>query len=250
MGKSAHASKEEAELLHRLQDLESQIKKHDESQIKLRYISLCGIGIITCLMLTFLYRIYNYVDNYDIQQVVETLRKEAPAVLEPELDALVYELSTDIFPIFSNHLIAKFRDSMPELRQSGLELASQLEGEIRKRAEERLLESLVTGLENSGDEIRNIFPEFSAEVLEEQIGRSMGYYVERLHDSIEDRLALVIASLEDLRSTAGQIGKTKGLEAELPINVGEAESDLIEALLDLVVYEIKPELGSELAEVD
>ena len=246
MVKPTRSSKEEADLLQRLQGLESQIKEHDESQKKLRYYSLIGIGLITCLMLLFVYRLYNYVENYDIQKVADNLRKEAPKVLQPELDALVYELSTEVFPIFSDHLVAKYKESMPELRNAAMILGEQLEGQVRERAEERLLDSLVIGLEDSSEEIKNIFPDLSSEVLEEQIGKSMGYYVERLHDSIEDRIALVMASLEDLRSSARQISKTEGLEDLVPTNSGEAESELIEVLLDLVIYEIKPELGLEL----
>ena len=248
MAKSTHQTKSDTELVQRLKDLEEKIKRHDESQKKLRYISLLGIFLITSLMLVFVYRLYSYVENYDVQQVVEQVKMDTPGVLEPELDALVYDLTKDIFPVFSDHLINEFKQSMPDLRQAGLELSSALEIELRKRAEERLVESMVVSLEDSSDEIRRVFPDFSAEVLEEQLGKSMDYYIELLHDSIEDRIALVIASLEDLKNTAGTIGEAEGLEDLIPSNVGEAESGLLEGLLDLVVYEIKPEIGTELVE--
>ena len=248
MGKSTRQTKDEAELLARLEDLELQIGRNDESQKKLRYISLLGIFLITGLMLVFVFRLYSYVENYDVEQVIERVKQDAPQMLQPELDALVYDLSKDIFPVFSNHLVNEFKRSMPELKEAGIELGSTLEIELRKRAEERLIESMIVSLENSGDEIRSVFPNFSAEVLQEQLGKSMEYYVEILHDSIEDRIALVAASLEDLKNTAGAIGQTDGLEDFIPSNVGQAESGLLEGLLDLVVYEIKPEIGTELVE--
>ena len=246
MGKSTPQSKGDGELLQRLQDLEEQILSHDNSQKKLRYISLVGICLITCLMLVFVYRLYDYVGNYDIEQVVEHIKQESPRLLQPELDALVYDLSTDIFPVFSSNLFAEFKQSMPELKEAGLNLSQNLEIEIRKRAEERLLESMIVSLENSSEEIRSVFPDFSSEVLEEQIGKSIDYYVERLHDSLEDRIAMVMSSLEDLKNTAGQISKAEGMEDLLPTNIGQAESEMLEAMLDLVVYEIKPEIGIEL----
>ena len=247
MVKPTNKKNEEVEILQRLDKLEIQLKEHDDTEKKLRFISLGGIFLILIFLGLFVFRLVNYIQNYKIQSVVEYVKADVGDYIKPELDMFVTELRSELLPIFFDNLTAEFKNSEPEIREAIEGLGNSLEIELRRLAEERLLDSIITSLENSGEEIKDIFPEFSAVNLEKQIGKSMEYYVEKLHDAIEHRVAMVAASLRDLKTTAEEIGGSEKLSQFGPQNNSDAEEQLINSLLDLIVYEIKPDIGSQTA---
>ena len=248
MGKSSSQSKRELETLEKLENLEDKIKNFNTIQKRLKFISLSGVLLTCVLMATFIYRLYDYFVHYDYKKVMDQVSVEAKAVVQPEIDMFLAELRTDLLPVFFDHLIVGFKESTPEFRESTLKLADNLGREIRVRAEERFLVSLISSIEKSGEEIEEIFPDFSSEELEKQIGKSIDFYMETLHDSLEERIALASSSLIDLKNTAEALGQSTSSDSYPPQSSSEAEEQLLEALLDLVVYQIKPEMGIELAE--
>lgn len=240
-------SREQAELIRKLEHLERQIRQHDESQKSLRYISLTGVMLILMLFIIFIYRLVNYGMNYEYQVLLERIAADSVTIIQPEAEILVRDLRDELLPKFTKELSNEIERSLPEIRSSATALGATLSEKIKQRAEERLLETMISSLEGSEDEIKSIFPDMSAEELERQIGNSIGYYVEELHDVLEDRVAFVAASLDGLKSAVEQLEHSEGAEHFIPKTRTEAEAQLLDALLDLVVYEIRPELGDQVA---
>ncbi len=245
---SIPSDSEESDVLERLQRLEDEIKEHDELQKRLKTISLAGILCILFFFTLFVYRLFDYARNYEVHVLMDKLRAESVEIIRPEMNLFVRQLQAEVIPVATKQVQSGYMNALPTLKQAALDLGQKLEVSIKERAEERLVQTMVNSLEKSSEQIKIIFPDFSPESLEKQIGQSMDYYVEQLHDSLEERLAMVSASLEILKSTAGQIGKGEELKHLVPTSVGEAEAQVIEGFIDLVIYEIKPELGDEPAE--
>jgi Rad3-related DNA helicase len=178
---------------------------------------------------------------------VDDLRAQSLEVVKPELEMFLTDLRTELLPTFSSQLTAEFQKRMPELKDTALELAHNLEDKIRLRAEERLIQSMIKGFETSETEIQLIFPAFTSENLEKQIGQSMDYYVDNLHDSLEERISYISSSLDALKATIREVGKSDDMKPHLPKTKEEAEEQVLDSILDLVVFEIKPALGDELA---
>ncbi len=245
MGNNESQSKEEGALLKRLQSLETKIKEHDETQKMLRWISLTGIlAILTCFGI-FLYRLYDYGKNYQYQVLAQKVAAESVNIIRPEAEIFIRELRDDLVPEFTKKLSSEINKSMPVIKSKALDLSEDLKVQVRKQAEERLLESMISSLENSADDIKNVFPEFTPEDLERQIGQSMGFYVERLHQVIEERLAFITSSLEGLKNSTEKLKESEQFSELMPDSVNQAEEQLIDALMEIVVYEIRTELGNQ-----
>ncbi len=236
---------DEAAILRRLESLETQITRHDDLQVKLKYISLSGLFLVLFFFLLFVYRLINYVRHYEVNILIDNLRAQSMEVVKPEIELFLNDLRSDLLPTFSKQLTDEFDKQMPLLKDTTLELGHRLEEKVRLHAEERLVESMITGLESSEKEIQIIFPAFTAENLEKQIGQSMTYYVDTLHDSLEERIAYISSSIETLKSSIMELGKSDAMKDHVPTTKEQAEAQVLDSILDLVVYEIKPELGDE-----
>ncbi len=238
-------NKDEALAIERLERLEAIIREHDVLLNRAKMIQLGGIGLIFLFFTIFIFRLYSYVKDYEVEGLADTLISESYSTVQPDLDIFLRELKGDLLPAFSKQLMDEFQASMPVIKKSAIDLSADLEQKFKARAEERLLETMIRSLENSEDDIKQIFPEFTPEDLERQIGQSMGYYIDKLHDAIEERISLVSTSLIDLKDTARSIGQAEDFAELRPTSVSQAEDQLLNALLDLVIYEIKPILGDE-----
>ena len=169
MSENNNNSNEEAALLARLEKLEAQIKGHDETQVKLRYISLGGIFLILFFFITFVYRIIDYARTYEYKGLAQDIVADSVSIVRPEVEMFLGEIRTNLLPNLSEKLTNEFQQRTPEIKDVFADLGDSLAKEVRKRAEQRVLETMITSLENSSEEIRNIFPEFTPEDLEKQI---------------------------------------------------------------------------------
>ena len=245
MSTGENQSSDETVLLSRLEKLETKIKEHDDTQRALRWISLTGIFAVLLCFSIFVYRLYDYVTNYEYQQLVQKIGNESANIIRPELEIFLRVLKEDLIPEFSEKFSSEFNKSIPTIKSKAMDLSEKLKVEVVHRTEERLLESMIASLENSSDDIKSIFPEFTPEDLEKQIGESIGFYVEKLHEVIEERIALVAASLEGLKNSTRQLQKSEEAAGMMPQTVSQAEEQLIDSLLELIVFEIRPELGKQ-----
>jgi hypothetical protein len=93
-----------------------------------------------------------------------------------------------------------------------------------------------------GAELQRIFPDTSVEELQHQLEKAHGLFIEKLHEAIEDRIAMVAASLEQLKAQVREMARENIREQR---TLEEIECLFFEDLVDLLVYELKPELGNE-----
>jgi len=244
-----------ADVSEKLAQIEARIHLVDALRKRQGRASLVGILLLLVLLLVFVYRIYSHFDaSYvkvlkDEKQREEFLTKmleetQAQEMVREQAYLLMDEMRNDIVPKLAAEIATEFRGSLPELQAAAGEATDRLTKYAKEHVEGRLIDALTKSLEGLDKELRRVFPELKLEELEEQLDRWKGVFIEELHDVIEERVARVDPSVRGLKTTVDQLAKT----GPRPDTLEEAEWKFIEALIELIAFELAPDLGKDKAE--
>ncbi len=256
MAESPPKKESEAALAGRIGQLEEKLKLIEVLRKKQRNFSLVGVLLLLSLLLLFVFRLYSHVNTTYVEPLNDETRRaaflqelarqtNAEKIVKQEVETFVKQLSEEVVPELMKQLTHEFTAARPEIEKAACDMGERLNKYILTDVQEQLAESLIQALEDLEQEIKTVLPEFSVEELQKHMDEAKALFIEKLTDLIEERIARVSASMESLKSTVTQRAKT-GEDA--PYSLEAAQTELLEALVDLLVYELKPELGEEMAE--
>lgn len=229
----------------RLKEIQQTMKESEALRKKLRYVSLGGALAVLLLLGLFCYRLYAYATTYDTKKLRTQLLEESKPVIKAETDELIKTMQGEIVRNFVSKIKSNLKQEMPKINQEFIEMGGRLYDHSQEHVEKRLVDVLTKSFEDSEKEIQKAFPEFSTVDLHQRMEKVKPYFVEQLTHVIELRLAKVNASIDGLKSAVKRVQEAPGSEKYSKDQLSAVEDQLLDALLDLIVYEIKPELGRE-----
>lgn len=242
----------ERDMVSRLQTIETKLLRCEELRRKQRRVSLIGVLLIILLFIVFGYRIVERLAWYrdalnDPARRSELLTKmlddsQARQILQREGKILMQDLRKEVLPVLEHTVAVELDKQLPIIQKEVLNLGGRLQEHAEKELQAKLVEALIKSMEKMDTELQQIFGDIKEKELEKQFEANKQLFVDELHTMIEERLAKVQSSLEVLKKQVANMGDEV---AKQGITVDNSEALFIDALLELLVYEIKPEFGRE-----
>lgn len=247
---------DEAALAGRVETIEKRIRATEVFSRRARLVQRIGILLTLALLLLFVYRIYAHFRAYavalrDANQREALLREflsqaKAGDVLRTEAQALVKDIQEKVLPKVFEDVVAEFNRSRPELEQMATEMGTRLTDFVKTTVATRLREAMVQSYNDMEAEIRKSFGDMPDEQFKKDFDASRDLFIAHFTAALDERLGKVQAGLEGLKDTVKtHYGKDLGANLKGEDRKQHAEGVFIESLIDLIVYELKPELGDE-----
>lgn len=237
-----------------LEKLEKRLVAIDELRAKTRTVTWIGaVAIILCFGILF-WRLYSQYKVYDTSLRDPQLREamidqfladsNAKQIVELEVKAFAKDVETEVLPAIEKsageELPKVVEKAQSELEKSLLRLAEYAKKNTEEKVSNALLESAVA-LENDA---KKVFPELQDKKLDAVVAKNKDYFMVEMHDRIEERLAEITPSLELLQENIANMSKE--LDKTTPnMSWDLAETTFIDSMLELLAYEMKPDIGDE-----
>lgn len=247
----------DAALAARLEQLEQKLRENDALRRKTRLWSLLGVLIILLLFLVFGLRLYGHVQSQFVAGLQDDpgeflkgfiAKTDAEALFRREAQLALTQLNEDVRDKFMKALADEVQRAMPELEKQAIEMGGRLAEHAEEHVQTKISAALADSLEACFAEVQKAFPDLAEKDLNKHMEKANELFVERLHDVIEERYAKVDASLTGLKGAVKGVRNSKGSEELAKMNQGEVAEKLLDALVDVIVYELKPDLGAQAAE--
>lgn len=243
----------EADVARRLDALQTQLVQADHLRRRLRTVGLLGVLLLLAVLLLFAYRLVDHALSYKRMMDDETARNQfmhefmertqVMNIIQAEGESFRRDIQEAI-PDFGNKLMKAFEEKMPEIQKEAGDMADRLRKFVQVRVETRLANALSKAAQDADKEVKAIIPGFDFDQLAKGLDVAKQVYTERIHEILEEKLAFVAPSFEVFRDKAHKLAEREQVNKQ---TVEELQRRLIDVFIELVVYELKPELGEQLA---
>jgi len=254
MADGVSTTNDDAALREQAEKLEAVLSANEALRKRTRLFSVCGLVLIGLLLIVFVWRAVSHVQGEYVtplekdpgafvQELVEEARVHPVLLAEAEVTAKV--LGEEILPDFSSRVFSEFANRRPEFEETVLDMGERLDTHTQKHVKKRLEEALYSSLDKAFQDLYELFPEVKDVAVEEQVAKSKDDFAVRLGDSVDKRIDVVQARLDELHQAVEAVGKSRGYEELAKARQGDLEEALLDAFVDLIVYELKPEFGDQ-----
>ncbi len=235
----------------RLAQLEEKLKRTEKLRKTQARLSLFGVLVILLLLSIFIYRIYAHFNNSYVKalQKPETRDKfiqdfvkgtNAEDIITTEAQQLADDLVGKVLPQLSTALVKECKVAKPELEKATVAMGGRLADYCETTVRDRLVAALAKGFQDLENELREVVPDLSLDDLEEQLQKAEKLFIEELCQAVEDRLHGGQPTIDGLKEAVAKLEKNT---AYRPKTLEQAQGEFFEALVELLAYELKPELG-------
>jgi hypothetical protein len=247
---------DETALAGRVDGVEKRLRSGDALTKRAKIAQRVGVLLLLFFVLLFVYRLYAHFRSYAVAlkdaQKREALIKEfmseakADSILRSEAQALVKDIQEKVLPKVFEDVVAEFNRTRPELEKMAADMGTRLTEYVKTTVATRLKEAMSQSYNEMEAEIRKSFGDMPDEQFKKDFDASREIFLRHFTDQLEQRLSKIQTGLEGLKETV-KTHYGKEFAADLPPEekLARAEMMFIEALIDLIVYELKPELGDE-----
>ena len=247
---------DETALAGRVEGIEQRIRTFETFSRRAKMVQRIGMLLILALLLLFVYRLYAHFHGYAVamrdavkrEKILKEFLSQAKAdeVLRTEAQALVQDIQEKVLPKLFADVVAEFNKSKPELEQMATAMGMRLTDFVKTTVADRLRDAMVKSYNEMETEIRKSFGDMPDEQFKKDFEASRDIFIQHFTAALDERLGKVQTGLEGLKETIKtHYGKDFAADLKGEERQQRAEMVFIESLIDLIVYELKPELGDE-----
>lgn len=243
----------EKELVGRLERIETKLVTCELLRQRQRRLATLGGVIIVLVFGVFVYRLIVQVQWYRAALKDPAQREKlfadvlqdsnAKVILAREGDEFLKQLKRDVLPEVEKAIALELDRQTPKLKSAVVDMGGRLQEHAEKELQNKLVIALVGSMEDMDTDLQKVFPDFDEKEIAKQIETNKQVFVDELHNLIEERLAKVQTSLETLKHQVSSMGEQV---AQQGLTTEQSEALFIDALMELLAYELKPDLGKEL----
>ena len=247
---------DETALAGRIEGIENRLRAYEATARRAKIVQRVGVLIVLALLVIFVYRIYAHFHGYvvsmkDAAQREAILKEfftqaQAEPILRAEAQALVKDIQEKVLPKVFEDVVAEFNKSKPELEQMALDMGTRLTEYVKTTIADQLKAAMEKSYSDMEAEIRKSFGDMPEEQFKKDFAASRDLFIKHFTEALDVRLGKIQTGLEGLKETVKtHYGANFAPELSGEARLQRAEMEFIEALIDLIVYELKPELGAE-----
>lgn len=234
------------DLAKRLELLNGELAEIARLRGRLRWISLLGVLLLVGLLGVFAYRVVSYAGSIREperqQEYLAAISKEidTEALIAEQQEWVRREIVTNRAPAFVEKVRDRFEERLPEIGEALGGMQDRIVAQSQAQVEQRLTDAILSNLERNEKELSATFSHYDERKIQAEIERAKTIYAEAIHDVIEEKYAMLDPSIAAFQ------GRARGLAEAERLDEASAEQlaqDITDTLVDLVVYELKPELG-------
>ena len=241
----------EAALIQRLDEIEKNLAAVEHERSRMFRTSVISILIILAVVGLCFVSVWNYSKNYDVEKLQEMVLDSTDEIIKRESKLLMGQLKRDdrkILREFSERVKVELENPENELQAKLTGMTDRIEKRIKERVEGRLLEALEAALKENEEAIKEEFSELEDIDLDTVFEKSKNNFIIMLHNIVEERYAEVQPSLVRSKDLVAEIVHGRGSEVLTPDNLPEVQARLMEKILELMIYDLNPNRGAQLAE--
>lgn len=235
-----------------LKTLEEHLEAIEQSKKQRNLVSIVGLLLIILAIALFVMNLSNFVKEKSNNEVFqkELLTKLGEDLKEvknnPNLQAMIGDVRAEILPHLAKQIVARFKKDVPKFKAKGEDFAKDMQDYLENDVKEKLVKSLSESLVDVEDIIREKYPDITMEDLKKVLDATQAEFVIAITNVIEARIDSVRIDIDELKASVAKFkncDEYKQLDPAHPDTLSHVKLQMVESMLELVIYQINPQKG-------
>lgn len=241
------------ELLRKIKVLEEALESIDKSQKQKSLISFIGFMLVLLGLIIFFVNLKSFAasklnDNDFQDELIAIVQSDLKEVMHtnPNVTIMQQDLKKEVLPYVAKQIIKRFKQELPKFKFTGEKFSIELKSYLDHDVKAQLIKALTESLVDVEGVLKEEYPNMPPEELEKVIAEARHVFVLKITDIIEKKIAYVS---DDLASLKASINNFKNCEeytmhdASNPHTLHAVKIEMVEAMLELVIYQLNEEKG-------
>jgi hypothetical protein len=232
------------EISAKLDELQKLITKTSKAKKITTACSSIGIIVIIIILCAFIFSLYSFINNYNTNQLGLALQKSIPKIAETaEAKKIVNQIQTSLLPNYKKALITQIKANSDKLHKQTLATTDEINSYMQNDMKKELLKSLTASMIAAEQKILTKYHKLnlSDNRIRNILAESNTLFTQQLTANLNSKLDIATQKLYNLNNSFEKLKKS------IPENKHESiqntEHQFIEALLELLVYQMNPAKG-------
>lgn len=249
MADSPKKTNGEDDILASVSRLETDLQEIEKARKQQALIVRVGVLLILLAILLFAWNMWNFSkslmksDNLD-QLGQKFSRDMQDLAKEPEVRKMQENLIKQVIPDITNQIIERIKKDIPNFRKKGERVVANLQVYVQGYLKDELEKALAESVLQLEKELHAKYPKISAEKLEKIVKGAEATFIEQITNAVEKRIEMIYEDLDKTEKTLGKFSSLDDMKKLSKQSPDEIKLGLVEALLELGIYEINPVKGN------
>ena len=239
-----------AEMLSRLDAIEKDIAEMAGMRKKQLWINIGGAITVLVVLAAFVGNLFDFARTYDTNELLAGLQTQGEEIINsPQTQETLRQMQAEFVPLYRESLIKEFNRRGPEIRKNALLAAGNLEKYLRNDARVKVEKELTLAFANMEKELLKRYPglDLTAKQIETVFNHGQTKFLEECTRHVQNRVNSTLQELAVLQAKFNQFKddpEYRAIKNEAP---EEIQSRLIEAMLELWIFNLNPSKGNRVA---
>ena len=246
------------ELLKKIQQLEEMIIGIEQSRKKKGMVSMIGLILVILGILLFFVNLKSFAanklsDDSFKEELATILRKDLQELAQndPDILQLRKDMQKEVIPYVAKEIIKRFKKDMPHFQKKGEDFAAELKGYLEKDIKQRVVRALSESMVEVEKIMKEKYPNITVEQLHKLLKDAKLIFIHEISNAIEKKMAGIYDDIDLLKSSVykfKECSEYKQLDPQNPETSHKVKVEMVEAMLELVVYHLDEQKGKLPAE--
>ena len=164
----------------------------------------------------------------------------------PNVTIMQQDFKEKVLPYVAKQVLARFKQDLPKFKSEGENFADELQEYLENDVKDRLIKALSESLVEVEGVLKEEYPQMSADELQRILDEARHVFVIRITDIIEKKITYISDDLNSLKASIDNFKNCKEYtmhDASNPHTVHAVKVEMVEAMLELVIYQLNEEKG-------
>ena len=249
MADSPKKTNGEDDLLACVSRLEADLQEIEKARKQQALIVRVGVLLILFAILLFAWNIWNFskslMKSESLDQFGQKFSRDMQDLAkDPEVRKMQDNLVKQVIPEITNQIVERFKQDMPNFKKKGEKVLANLQTYVQGYLKEELEKALAESVVQLEKELHASYPKISVDKLQKVMKSAENTFIEQVTNAIEKRIEMIYEDLDKAEKTLDKFSNLDDMKKLSKQSPDEIKLGLIEAMLELGIYEINPVKGN------
>ena len=241
------------ELLKKIQDLEQALDHMEQARKQKSMVSIIGLILVLLGLVLFFINLKDFAstkfsdDNFR-NELMTIVRKDLKEIANtnPNVTLMQQDIKEKVLPYVSKQIFERFKQDIPEFQKVGENFTEELKSYLNKDVKDKLIKALAESLAEVEGVLKEKYPTMKADELQKILDEARQVFVIKITDVIEKKLDYISKDLGSLKNSIDRFKECEEYKQHDPANpdtVHAVKVEMVEAMLELVIYQLNSQKG-------